>query len=99
MPPALGLGVVAVAVVGIVLMRRVLTWSRALLLAWITVPCLFFEVWAVKGFQYLLPIAVPVAVLAAMVVVSCRCRRCGGGRPRGRSPPRACVRPWRCCWW
>jgi hypothetical protein len=30
----------------------------------------FFEIWAVKGFQYLLPIAVPVAVLAAMVVVS-----------------------------
>jgi hypothetical protein len=27
-------------------------------------------VWAVKGFQYLLPIAVPVAVLAAMIVVS-----------------------------
>ena len=69
-PPALGLGVVAVAVVGIVLMRRVLTWSEHLLLAWITVPCLFFEVWAVKGFQYLLPIAVPVAVLAAMAVVS-----------------------------
>jgi 4-amino-4-deoxy-L-arabinose transferase-like glycosyltransferase len=69
-PPALGLAVVAVAVVGIVLMRRVLTWSEHLLLSWIAAPCLFFEVWAVKGFQYLLPIAVPVAVLAAMVVVS-----------------------------
>jgi 4-amino-4-deoxy-L-arabinose transferase-like glycosyltransferase len=69
-PPALGLGVVAVALIGMVLMRRLLTWSEHLLLAWIAAPCLFFEVWAVKGFQYLLPIAVPVAVLAAMVVVS-----------------------------
>ena len=69
-PPALGLGVVAVAVVGLVLMRRSLTWSEHLLLSWIAAPCLFFEVWAVKGFQYLLPVAVPVAVLAAMVVVS-----------------------------
>jgi hypothetical protein len=69
-PPALGLGVVLVAVVGIVLMRRLLTWSEHLLLSWIVAPCVFFEVWAVKGFQYLLPIAVPVAVLAAMVVVS-----------------------------
>jgi hypothetical protein len=69
-PPALGIGVVLVALVGIVVMRRLLTWSEHLLLSWIVAPCLFFEVWAVKGFQYLLPIAVPVAVLAAMVVVS-----------------------------
>jgi 4-amino-4-deoxy-L-arabinose transferase-like glycosyltransferase len=69
-PPALGLGVVVVTVVGLALMRRALTWSEHLLLSWIAMPCLFFEVWAVKGFQYLLPIAVPVAVLAAMVVVS-----------------------------
>ena len=69
-PPALGLAVVAVAVVGLLVMHRSLTWAEHLLLAWIAVPCLFFTVWAVKGFQYLLPIAVPVAVLAAMVVVS-----------------------------
>jgi hypothetical protein len=69
-PPALGLGVVAVVVVGLVVMRRSLTWSEHLLVSWVAVPCLFFEVWAVKGFQYLLPIAVPLAVLAAMVVVS-----------------------------
>jgi hypothetical protein len=69
-PPALGLGVVAVVVLGLVMMRRSLSWSEHLLVSWVAVPCLFFEVWAVKGFQYLLPIAVPLAVLAAMVVVS-----------------------------
>jgi len=51
-------------------MRRSLTWSEHLLLSWIAAPCVFFQIWAVKGFQYLLPVAVPVAVLAAMVVVS-----------------------------
>jgi 4-amino-4-deoxy-L-arabinose transferase-like glycosyltransferase len=67
---AIGYGVLAVAVVGLVLMRRALSWSEHLLLSWVVVPCVFFEIWSVKGFQYLLPIAVPVAVLAAMVVVS-----------------------------
>ena len=69
-PPALGVAVVAVVVLGLVLMRRSLTWAEHLLVSWIAVPCLFFTVWAVKGFQYLLPIAVPTAVLAAMVMVS-----------------------------
>jgi 4-amino-4-deoxy-L-arabinose transferase-like glycosyltransferase len=69
-PPSLGLGVVAVVVVGLLLMRRSMSWPEHLLVSWVAAPCLFFTVWAVKGFQYLLPIAVPVAVLAAMVIVS-----------------------------
>lgn len=69
-PPALGLAVVTVTVVGLLLMFRSLSWSEHLLLSWIAAPSVFFEIWTVKGFQYLLPIAVPVAVLAAMVVVS-----------------------------
>jgi hypothetical protein len=69
-PPALGLGVVALVLIGLVVLHRSLTWSEHLLLTWIAGPCLFFELWAVKGFQYLLPIAVPVAVLAAMIIVS-----------------------------
>jgi hypothetical protein len=69
-PMALGIGVVLVVVVGLLLMRRSLTWSESLLLSWVVVPCIFFEVWSVKGFQYLLPIAVPLAVLAAMIVIS-----------------------------
>ena len=39
--------------------------AESLLVSWIVVPCLFFQLWPTKGFQYLLPIAVPVAVLAA----------------------------------
>jgi hypothetical protein len=77
-PTALGLGVVIVVVLGLLQMHRSLTWSEHLLLSWILVPVLFFEVWAVKGFQYLLPIAVPVAVLAAMVVVSLPMPQTGG---------------------
>jgi hypothetical protein len=36
-----------------------------LLLAWVLVPIGFFQLWPVKGYQYLLPIATPVALLAA----------------------------------
>ena len=32
---------------------------------WIGVPVAFLELWPVKGFQYLLPIAPVIAVLAA----------------------------------
>jgi len=69
-PPALGLGVVAVVVLGLLLMHRSLTWSEHLLVSWVLVPTAFFTLWSVKGYQYLLPTAVPIAVLAAMVVVS-----------------------------
>ena len=44
-------------------------WKRRLLAVWITVPFAFFQVWPVKGFQYLLPIAPAVAVLAAWGIV------------------------------
>ncbi len=40
------------------------SWRETLLLSWIIVPVVFFELWPVKGFQYLLPIAAPLAVLA-----------------------------------
>lgn len=88
-PPALGLGVVAVVVLGLVLMRRSLSWSEHLLLSWIVAPIVFFELWAVKGFQYLLPIAAPVAVLAAMMVVSAPLPRWLTGR---RRPPEGWLR-------
>jgi hypothetical protein len=69
-PWALGIGLVVVVVLGLVLLRRSLSWSEHLLLSWVAFPCVFFQIWAVKGFQYLLPIAVPLALLAAMAVVS-----------------------------
>ncbi len=65
---ALGVGVVVTLGIGLFLMRRHLGWQERLLLAWIVVPVAFFQLWPVKGFQYLLPISVPVAVLTAFTV-------------------------------
>lgn len=64
-PQALGLGVVVLAVVGFVALRRDRTWRESLLLCWIVVPTIFFLLWPVKGYQYLLPIAPAVAILAS----------------------------------
>lgn len=65
---ALGIGLVATFVVGLLLMRRYFGWQERLLLAWIVMPVVFFQLWPVKGFQYLLPISVPVALLTAFTV-------------------------------
>jgi hypothetical protein len=64
-PEAIGLGVVALALVGLLFLRRKRTWRESLLLCWIVVPTVFFVLWPVKGFQYLLPIAPAVAILAS----------------------------------
>jgi hypothetical protein len=66
-PLAIGLGVVLAAVAALVLTRyhRSWTWRETLLVCWIVVPAAFFELWPVKGFQYLLPMAPAVALLAA----------------------------------
>ena len=44
-------------------------WRQRLLLTWILVPLIFFQLWPVKGFQYLLPLAPPIAILAARALV------------------------------
>ncbi|GGR98078.1 hypothetical protein GCM10010169_48330 [Micromonospora fulviviridis] len=64
-PPAMGLLVVAAAAGGLWWLRRHRSWRETLLLSWIAAPVLFFQLWPVKGFQYLLPAVAPVAVLAA----------------------------------
>ena len=64
LPPWIGPAVLAGALAGLVWLRREATWRERLLLAWIAVPVLFFTLWPVKGFQYLLPIGPPLAVLA-----------------------------------
>lgn len=64
-PPALGLLLLATAVAGLWWLRRQHSWRETLLLTWIAVPVVFFQLWPVKGFQYLLPVAPSVAVLAA----------------------------------
>ena len=74
MPEVIGPLVLAAAVAGLVVLRRRGSWPERLLLCWIAVPVLFFELWPVKGFQYLLPIVAPVAVLAARPLVGRRMR-------------------------
>jgi 4-amino-4-deoxy-L-arabinose transferase-like glycosyltransferase len=64
-PEAIGLLVVVAAAAGIWLLRQENSWRETLLLCWIAVPVIFFQIWPVKGFQYLLPAAPAVAILAA----------------------------------
>lgn len=64
-PPAIGPLLLLAAFLGLWLLWRQRTWREVLLIAWIMVPITFFQLWPVKGFQYLLPIAPAVAVLAA----------------------------------
>jgi hypothetical protein len=67
-PIAIGLLVVLAAVLGLVLLWREHSWREKLLLSWIVVPVIFFQIWPVKGFQYLLPIAPPLALLAGRLL-------------------------------
>jgi hypothetical protein len=64
MPPSVGIWVIVAGLLGIVLLWRERSWREKLLLSWIIVPFTFFQLWPVKGFQYLLPLAPPLAVLA-----------------------------------
>jgi Dolichyl-phosphate-mannose-protein mannosyltransferase len=68
-PVAIGLLVVCAAVLGVWYARGESRWKATLLVSWIAVPATFFQLWPVKGFQYLLPIAPAVAVLAARGLV------------------------------
>jgi len=68
-PTAVGPLLIVAAILGLWLFRRRIDWRERLLLAWIVVIVIFFELWPVKGFQYLLPAAPPLAVLAARGVV------------------------------
>jgi 4-amino-4-deoxy-L-arabinose transferase-like glycosyltransferase len=77
-PKAIGFGVVLAALVGLWLGRKRGTWRETLLVAWVAVPIVFFELWPVKGFQYLLPIAPVVAILAGRTL-----GRWGEGRSKG----------------
>jgi len=67
-PPAIGILVIAAALLGLVLLWRERSWREKLLVAWVLVPVTFFQIWPVKGFQYLLPIAPALAVLAGRLL-------------------------------
>ncbi len=75
-PPAIGWLVIAVGILGLFFLYRERSWREKLLVSWIVVPFLFFQVWPVKGFQYLLPIAPAMAVLAGHLLA-----RLVGDRP------------------
>lgn len=95
-PFAIGLGVLVAAAAGLWWLRSGRSWRETLLLCWIVATTAAFELWPVKGFQYLLPVVAPVAVLAARGLlavsrpdrlelprrwVAGRARRLGGGYP------------------
>lgn len=65
-PTAVGPLVVAAAVFGGLATRQLSGhWREVLLGCWALTPIVVFEVWPVKGYQYLLPAAPALAVLAA----------------------------------
>ncbi len=65
-PGAMGLLVFLAGAAGLIYAARRGRWQDRLLIAWVAVPIAFFEIWPVKGYQYLLPIAPAVAILAGM---------------------------------
>jgi uncharacterized membrane protein len=71
-PPAIGWLVLLTAVAGLILLRKSRTWREVLLVCWIVVPTVVFQIWPVKGFQYLLPIAPAMAILAARALTQWR---------------------------
>jgi 4-amino-4-deoxy-L-arabinose transferase-like glycosyltransferase len=68
-PAAIGILVIVLALAGLWLLRREGTWREKLLVWWIIVPVVFFQIWPTKGYQYLLPIAPPLAVLASRTLL------------------------------
>jgi Dolichyl-phosphate-mannose-protein mannosyltransferase len=71
LPSWIGPAVLVAALAGLVWLRRQATWREPLLLAWVVVPVLFFTLWPVKGFEYLLLVAPPLAVLAGRTLGQC----------------------------
>lgn len=65
LPAVIGPLVILAAFGGVWLTWHRRSWRETLLCTWTVVPVAFFQLWPTKGFQYLLPISAPVAVLAA----------------------------------
>jgi len=68
-PGQIGILVIIIAVAGLLLLWRERTWRERLLLWWIAVPVVFFQIWPTKGYQYLLAIAPPFAILASRTLI------------------------------
>jgi hypothetical protein len=70
LPGAVGLAALLLAMAGLYLWRRQRSWRERLLVAWVVIPVAFFTLWPLKGFQYLLPVAPAVAVLAGRSIAA-----------------------------
>ncbi len=68
-PPAIGPILIITVLVGLLIWRRQIDWRERLLVCWCVVPAAFFEIWPVKGFQYLLLIAPPLVILGASIIL------------------------------
>jgi hypothetical protein len=64
-PGQIGILVIILALAGLLLLWKERTWRERLLLLWIAVPVIFFQIWPTKGYQYLLAIAPPLTLLAS----------------------------------
>src|ERR1700755_1231991 len=68
----MGFGLLVVAILGLFARRftgRSMTWREGLLISWVIVPFAFFQIWPVKGFSYLEPLAPAIAMLGARSLV------------------------------
>src|SRR5215207_8058700 len=68
-PPAIGILVILIAIAGIWLLWRKRSWREKLLVWWIIVPVVFFQIWPTKGYQYLLATAPAFAILASRTLI------------------------------
>ena len=68
--PSIGIPLVALAVIGLITALRRRRGLDVLIVSLAVVVVAFFEAWPVKGFQYLIPLITPVALLAADGLVS-----------------------------
>jgi hypothetical protein len=68
-PGQIGILVIIIAIAGLLLLWSERTWRERLLLWWIVVPVVFFQIWPTKGYQYLLASAPPFAILAGRTLI------------------------------
>jgi 4-amino-4-deoxy-L-arabinose transferase-like glycosyltransferase/putative flippase GtrA len=65
-PAAMGPLLLIAGFAGLLYVLRRGLWEDRLVVVWIAIPVAFFELWPVKGYQYLLPLAPAVAILAGV---------------------------------
>ena len=68
-PGQIGILVIVLAIAGIFLLWKERMWRERLLIWWVVVPVIFFQIWPTKGYQYLLPIAPPLTILASRTLI------------------------------